>query len=242
MYHCIRPLMLGRMKMNKSLMTYLMNCHKEIWVPVVCWYVRAGDKDILIDSGAPPEIMQKFWYGEYEEITTFEQALNSVGVSPDDIDIIIQTHLHFDHCGNTPKCRNAEVIVQRAELEFARDPHPVFFGSYPQSLIPESNFTQIEGDAEVVPGIRVIHVAGHSPGTQAVSIETETGKVILSGFCSIRDNFSPPEKMRKIWPVLTPGVHVDSLEAFNSAKRIKGLGHVIVPIHDIEYASKAYIP
>ena len=241
-HHIIRPIMLGRMKMNKSLMTYLMNFQNEIWVPVGCWYVKTDDKNLLIDSGAPPEIMHRFWYSEYEEIVTFEKGLNLVGVSPTQIDIIIQTHLHFDHCGNTLKCPNAEVFVQTSELEFARNPHPLFYGSYPSSILTGLNFKEIEGDVEVIPGIKVIHLPGHSPGTQAVSIDTEGGRVVLSGFCSIKDNFSPPEKMRKIWPVFTPGVHINSLEAFNSAMRIKELGDVIVPIHDYGYASTQYIP
>jgi len=93
-----------------------------------------------------------------------------------------------------------------------------------------------------MPGIKVIHVPGHSPGCQAVSIETEKGLAVISGFCSIRDNFSPPEKMSKIWPVLTPGVHTDSLEAFDSAKRFKDIADIIVALHDMEDASQSHIP
>ena len=228
--------------MNKSLMTYLMNFQSEIWVPVVCWYIRADDKNILVDSGAPPEMIRRSWYGEYEETMSFENGLDSVGVSPDRIDILIQTHLHFDHCGNTPKCENAEVIVQAAELEFARRPHPLFYGSYPASILPRIRFRAVSGDVEVASGIRVVQVPGHTPGAQAVSIETRKGRYILSGFCSIMDNFFPPEKMKNVWPVLTPGVHVDSLEAFESALRIKEMDGTVIPIHAMEYATKSQIP
>jgi glyoxylase-like metal-dependent hydrolase (beta-lactamase superfamily II) len=55
----------------------------------------------------------------------FETALESVGITPEDVDLVIQTHLHNDHCENTYKCKNARVIVQRAEYEFARNPHPL---------------------------------------------------------------------------------------------------------------------
>ena len=235
--------MLGKMRINQSLFTYMLNFQKEIWVPIVSWYIRADEKHVLVDTGAPADMMRKYWYDEYEEVTSFEDALNSVHTSPKGIDLIIQTHLHFDHCGNTPKCGNAQVVVQRDELRFARQPHPLFYGSYLKGkTLNGVNFKEVEGDGEVLSGIHVYKVPGHSPGTQAVSIETDKGSVVLSGFCAIRENFSPPGKMRKVWPVLAPGVHTDSLQAFASAKRVKELGDMVVPIHDMEFAGKEKIP
>ncbi len=235
--------MLGRMRINRSLFTYMMNFHEDIWVPVVSWYIRAHDKHVLVDTGAPADMIKKHWYDEYQELTSFEDALNSVHTSPEGIDLIIQTHLHFDHCGNTPKCGNAEVVVQADELIFSRKPHPLFYGSYLKSIeLDGVQFREVHGDVKLLPGIQLFKVPGHSPGTQAVSIETDRGGVVLSGFCAIRDNFSPPEKMKKVWPVLAPGVHTDSLQAFASAKRVKELGDMVVPIHDMEFAGKEQIP
>ena len=54
--------------------------------------------------------------------------------------------------------------------------------------------------------------------------------------------FSPPEKMRARWPVLAPGVSVDSLQAFDSALKIKGLADIIIPNHDLETAQRKEIP
>jgi glyoxylase-like metal-dependent hydrolase (beta-lactamase superfamily II) len=221
----------------------MMNFHKEIWVPIVSWYIKSSDTHVLVDTGAPPDVMGKYWYGDYEEIMGFEDALNSVNTSSEEIDVIIQTHLHFDHCVNTPKCRSAEVIVQADELKFSRQPHPLFFGSYLKSgLLEGVQFKEVEGDVEILHGIQVFKVPGHSPGTQAVSIESDKGCVVLSGFCAIRHNFSPPEKMKNVWPVLTSGVHTDSLQAFASAVRVKELGDIVVPIHDMEFAKKEQIP
>jgi glyoxylase-like metal-dependent hydrolase (beta-lactamase superfamily II) len=192
MAYTIRPLLLGKMLINSSLFTYMMNFQKDIWIPIVSWYIKAEDKNVLIDTGASAELMRKIWYSDYEEVTSFEEALKSVGTSPEDIDIVIQTHLHFDHCGNTPKCRNAQVIVQADELAFSRKPHPLFLGSYlRKGALDGVNFKEVEGDVEVLPGIKVYKVPGHSPGPQAISVETDKGKAVLSGFCAIRANFSP---------------------------------------------------
>ena len=80
------------------------------------------------------------------------------------------------------------------------------------------------------------------PAHRQYLLKQEKGRYILSGFCSIMDNFFPPEKMKNVWPVLTPGVHVDSLEAFESALRIKEMDGTVIPIHAMEYATKSQIP
>jgi len=189
--------------------------------------------------------MKRYWYDEYDEIMPFEKGLEEVAnTSPEDIDLVLQTHLHFDHCGNTPKCQNAEVIVQTEELEFARDPHPLFKGSYCKwsPFWDGTQFKEVNGDAEILPDLKVIKVPGHSPGTQAVSIQTDKGLMVLSGFCAVENNFTPPDKLSKVWPVLACGVHTNSLQAFDSAVRLKELEGIIIPIHDMGLASKKQIP
>ena len=91
----------------------------------MCWYIRAGDKNVLVDTGISGKDFQRYAYGRaYEEFITFEQALGGVGITPEEVDIVIQTHLHYDHCGHTSLCKNANVIVQEEELKFAYSPMP----------------------------------------------------------------------------------------------------------------------
>jgi glyoxylase-like metal-dependent hydrolase (beta-lactamase superfamily II) len=119
----------------------------------------------------------------------------------------------------------------------------LFLGSYLRGgALDGVNFKAVEGDLELLPGVKLLKAPGHTPGTQAVAVETARGTVALSGFCAVADNFSPPEKLRKVWPVLTPGVHTDSLAAFNSAVRVKESADIVIPIHDLESASKQQIP
>ena len=243
MTYSIKPLLLGKMKISKGQFTYFVDWLKEIWSAFAFWYIKADGQNVLIDTGiSSPDIQKYLWGRAYEEINTFEQALSSAGITPQDVDIIIQTHLHFDHCGNTRKCKNAKVIVQEEELKFAYSPHVLFYGSYNLSFLKDLNFSTVSGDTEILPGIKVILVPGHSPGTQAVSIETEKGKAIISGFCSIMENFCPPEAMRQRWPVMAPGVSVNSLQAFDSALKVKSLADIIVPLHDMELAERKEIP
>lgn len=243
MTYSIKPLLLGKLKMSKGQMTYFIDWEKEIWTAIVAWYIKAGEQNVLIDTGISSPDIQKYLYGHaYEETKSFEQALSSVGIAPEDINIVIQTHLHYDHCANTQKCKNARVIVQEEELKFAYSPHALFYGSYNLGFLKDLHFRVISGDNEILPGIKVILVPGHSPGTQAVSIDTEGGRAVISGFCSIKDNFSPPDAMRVRWPVIAPGVSVNSLQAFDSALKIKSLADIIVPQHEMELAEREKIP
>ncbi|MBA7708923.1 N-acyl homoserine lactonase [subsurface metagenome] len=243
MPYTIKPLLLSKHGASKGQFTYFVDWDKQIWVANAFWYIKAGDKNVLVDTGISQADMQKYLYGRpYEHIRPFTEALNLVGITPDDVDIVIQTHLHFDHCGHTALCKRAKVIVQEEELKFAYSPHALFFGSYNARFLQDLCFHVVAGECEILPGIRVLLVPGHSPGTQAVAVDTKDGVAIISGFCSIKENFSPPEKMRARWPVLAPGVSVDSLQAFDSALKIKGLADIIIPNHDLETAQRKEIP
>ena len=243
MTYSIKPLLLGKQKISKGQMTYFVGWEKEIWSAIAIWYINVQGQNVLVDTGISSPEVEKYLYGRsYEEINSFEQALNSVGITPEDVNIVIQTHLHYDHCGNTHKCKNAKVVVQEEELKFAYSPHALFAGSINLSFLKDLHFSIVSGDTEVLPGIKVILIPGHSPGTQAVSVETEKGKAVISGFCSIKENFYPPEAMRLRWPVIAPGVSVNSLQAFDSALKLKCLADIIVPQHDMEFAERKEIP
>jgi N-acyl homoserine lactone hydrolase len=106
-------------------MTYLMNYEKKVPVIGYCWYIKGPKKNIIVDTGCPIEIIRNH-RPDSASIMDFENALGKVGLPPEKVDIIIQTHLHYDHCGNARKCKNAQAIVQRKEIEFALAPHPLF--------------------------------------------------------------------------------------------------------------------
>jgi glyoxylase-like metal-dependent hydrolase (beta-lactamase superfamily II) len=243
MSYSIKPLILAKNRGCKAQMTYFVGWDEQIWTGTIFWYIKGADRHILVDTGISYADNQKYGRGRpSEEIMSFETALGTVGIAPDDVGMVIQTHLHFDHCGHTRMCRNAEVIVQEEELKFAYSPHALFSGSYNLSYLKDLKFRVISGDTEILPGIRVVHVPGHSPGAQAVSVETEKGSAAICGFCTIKDNFYPPEKFRTKWPVLTPGVSVNSLQAFDSTLKIKSMADIIIPLHDLEVNGQEEIP
>jgi len=238
----IRPLATVTIEVDMAMFTYRMNYGQKIRVPTLMWYLEGGDQRILVDSGASLEFAEQIMGVEAEGIMTFEEALDHVGVTPDDIDMVIQTHLHRDHCVHTSRCKNAKVVVQEKELMFALSPHPVVAGLYHRPLLKDLNFRIVNGYCEIVPGIELIPAPGHTPGVQAVCVRTDQGKAIISGFCCVKENFQPPEDVREICPVLAPGLHNDALEAFESVLRIKGSADIIIPQHDPQFLTVDCIP
>ncbi|MCB2188272.1 MAG: N-acyl homoserine lactonase family protein [Deltaproteobacteria bacterium] len=235
--HRIIPLVLGRLHLELGLMTYRLNYGVREWLPIVAWYIEGPQEHILVDSGISAADMA--WYTDTpsEDLQTFEEALARVGRTPDDIDLVIQTHLHCDHVGNTPRCTRAKVVVQRSELAYAQAPHPMQGYLYNPEVLRGLRFQVVEGDREIVPGVEVIHLPSHTPGTQAVSVTTRAGRAVISGMCCIGQNFAPPKpakwpQQRHWWEVTPPGNFLNLYEAFDSTLRLKGLADILLPQHD----------
>lgn len=234
--YVIHPFVVGVNETDQGIMTYQRGYGTRIHLPIYVFYLSGGDKNILIDTGledfmAPPDIGPKYGF----EVLEFEEALAKAGLAPEDVDIVIQTHLHNDHCENTYKCVNAEVFVQKAEYDFALNPHPIDHRYFPD-LLDDLNLTIIEGDREIVPGVDVIFTPGHTPGGQSVAVNTSAGKAIITGFCANDKNF--PEN----GPVVTPGVHLDAIQALESAQKIKDMADIVLPCHDLSLGARGRIP
>jgi glyoxylase-like metal-dependent hydrolase (beta-lactamase superfamily II) len=147
--------------------------------------IRAAGKWILVETGAGNK-----WDAKRTQIYSFDgpprilEKLVARCVPPDKIDIVINTHLHFDHCGwNTrivngdavPVFPNAQYVVQRGELEHAKDPSDRDRASYfPDNFVPmekSGQWSLLEGDAEVVPGIELIRAPGHNRDMMCVLLK-----------------------------------------------------------------------
>jgi len=150
--------------------------------------LKADGVNILVDTGNGDKFSEKLLkiYG-IEREPTLLKSLSDADLRPEDIEIVINTHLHFDHCGgNTlvdasgklmPTFPNARYIVQKMEWEDATRLNELTKGSYlPENFIPLMQAGRIElvdGDMEVYPGVTVVHTPGHNRGHQSVKIESD---------------------------------------------------------------------
>jgi N-acyl homoserine lactone hydrolase len=107
-----------------------------------------------------------------------------------DVVFVINTHLHFDHCGGNRLFAGTPIYVQRREREEARAE---------DYTIPEwvefegATYVELEGERELLPGLRVVPTPGHTPGHQSVLVETDDGLVVVAGDVAYTwDEFDAP--------------------------------------------------
>jgi len=146
--------------------------------------VRAEKKTILVETGNGTKMDAKLRsIYNVQDGDPLTESITAAGVSADQIDLVINTHLHFDHCGgNTrvhqnrvvPTFRRARYVVQRAELEHAMNPTERDRASYlPENfsaISKEGRWDLVDGDKEIFPGISVARIPGHNANIQAVVI------------------------------------------------------------------------
>ena len=232
----IHPIVVGTKVFDKSMMTYQYGAGQEYTIPIYCWYLEGGDRKILVDTGEMnpirSETREKSIGGK---IYTFEEGLARWDLSPTDIDMIIHTHLHNDHCENDYKCTNAAVYVQKAEHEFLQNPHPVDHRYYPD-ILDDVQVVEVDGDANITGGIDVILSPGHTVGGQSVAVNTSGGRTVITGFCCNDKNFP------STGPAIAPDVHIDLTEAYDSIQKIKEMADIILPLHDLSIGTRTTIP
>jgi methylmalonyl-CoA epimerase len=146
-----------------------------------------GARTMLIDAGLGDKDDAKFHeiYG-VDRSRNLDHTLAEAGLSPDDIDIVLASHLHFDHAGGftvrdasgrlRPKFRKAQYVVRRGEWEDATHPHERNRASYiPDNFVPlaEAGVLQlVDDDVTIMPGVRVRRTGGHCMHHQMVLIES----------------------------------------------------------------------
>jgi glyoxylase-like metal-dependent hydrolase (beta-lactamase superfamily II) len=198
--------------------------------------IKGGTQKILVDTGIEefmesPDIEERIGF----PVLPFEEALETVGWRPEEVDIIIHTHLHNDHCENDALCSNAKVYVQKAELDFFHNPHPIDHRYY-SDVLDGVNIVTLNGDSSIVDGIDVIFSPGHTPGGQSVVVNSAGGKAVITGLCCNAQNFPPGGG------IIAPGVLLDAIQAYDSMKRIQEVADILIPIHELEVGKKRVIP
>lgn len=145
--------------------------------------LRSAEKNILVDTGNSPfmaDKLQKIYGISFDEFD-IESSLKKHGLIPNDVTDVILTHLHFDHVGGavlgdgTPRFANARHYLQREHLSWAQNPSEKDRASFmPEMYLPlfEANMVELlDGPEEVLPGIRVEPLFGHTQAMQGVIVE-----------------------------------------------------------------------
>lgn len=151
--------------------------------------------------------------------------LHRCGVDERDVQLIVNSHLHFDHCGQNHALA-CPIAVQAAELEAAGQPH---YTVDDWATIPEHRAQVIDGDVDLCDGVRVLLTPGHTPGHQAVVINSLDGTSLIAAQCIFR---------RDAWHGDIEGTNLHAPEwhdqAAESVARLRALNpHRVLLSHDI---------
>jgi N-acyl homoserine lactone hydrolase len=225
----IAPLVLATAVRNISQVLLMSPPGGSIDGAVLAWLLRSGDDVVLVDTGFG-SMEKEDLKGDFKRSPeqTIEAQLRRFDLAPEEIRLVINTHLHLDHCAGNCFVPDARFVVQKDELEYARDPLPAHMPAYDIDL-SSMNLDVIDGDAEITDGIRVIVTPGHSPGSQAVLVDTEGGLFVLAGDTIAHYVNMDVPKGASFWP--SP-LYVDLREYYQSLDRLRDLGGTILPGHD----------
>jgi glyoxylase-like metal-dependent hydrolase (beta-lactamase superfamily II) len=238
----IHPIVLGTKVFDKSMMTYQHGQGQTYTIPIYAWLIKGHDQTILVDTGEMHPIQSEDREAAINgKIYTFEDGLARHGLTPKDIDIVIHTHLHTDHCENDYKCENARFYVHEKELEAVHNPHPLdyrYLEDYIEDVEDNGQIKVLTVDTDIVPGIRMVHTPAHTRGGMTVLVDTPKGKAAITGFCTIDENLDPPPEIRGMeMNVIPPGTHVDVYDAYNILETVKKQADILIPLHEPRFAA-----
>jgi N-acyl homoserine lactone hydrolase len=225
----IAPLVLATAVRNISQMLLMARQGASVDTAVLGWLIRSGEQAVLVDTGFG-SMEKEDLKGEFKRTPeqTVEAQLKRFALKPEEVELVINTHLHLDHCAGNCYVPNARFVVQRSELQYALDPLPAHKQAYDVDL-PLMNLDLLDGDSEIADGIRVITTPGHSPGSQAVLVDTESGLFVMAGDTIAHYVNMEVPKGASFWP---GPLYVDLREYYQSLDRLRDLGGTILPGHD----------
>lgn len=197
------------------------------------WLAISPAHTVLVDAGIHPERAGTLTGLEYRAPG---EVLAEFGVPPERVDHLVLTHLHYDHAGTVADFPNARYVVQQSEVDYWTGPWAKriarehwLFDERALAHIQGERLWLVDGDEQLLPGLSVHLVGGHTAGMQVVRAETESGPVVLASDAShFFENFEDDRP--------APLIHsmTGMYAAFDRIAELAGDRRVVVPGHDPE--------
>jgi N-acyl homoserine lactone hydrolase len=233
--YTVHALRTGSIRLDKTSVVHGVPHGTTVTVPIFCAAVEGNGAKILVDTGIADVAKWSTDESLHSQTPdqTLEAALSEIGWRPKDVDLVVNSHLHYDHGGNNLSLPRAQFFVSDVEWDAAADPTNVQRAIYDYEWTgPEVsylNYTLIATDHyDLLAGIRVIQTPGHSAGHQSVLVNTDEGVLCVTGdaACMIESLEAPTP----------PGTFVSSQDALQSIQKICELSDRVLMNHDPEVA------
>jgi len=240
----LTPLDCGRIEgTERSAHQYLTGFGEKICSQSILWVIEGGPFPVVVDlpTSRPELIRERFgrtWV--QSEAQRPRAAIATLGIDPDEVRAVVLSHLHWDHSigiEDNP-FPNADIYIQLEELRYAAAPYPPHAGLYDplvlKKLLPAGssdypNVTVLNGDFRIFPGLRVLHLPGHTPGLQGVVVTTADGEVGMASD-TIPFHSSCCGPTMKDW--IPQGIHVSLDDCYRSMARALHESDRVLPSHD----------
>ena len=216
--------------MDKSFLIYMKYMGQPYEAALKPLLIQSSKENILIDTGVGelPEKYRKFHIVKRKPEQNLKAQLAQRGLKPQDIDIIVNTHLHFDHCGNNPLFPDAKFIVQAGEFNYALQPERFQEAAYIKELFDvKADYQLVHGEFNINDEIKVVPTPGHSIGHQSVVVKAADRSYVYCGDAApIKENL----ERRNI-----PGVLYSAHQALESIDRLRAISNAVyIYSHDNE--------
>ncbi len=166
----------------------------EVDLPIPSYLIEHPKGTVLFDTGMHPDLQtdpvprlgpvaRLFRFDRYRPGDEVGARLKAIGRDPAEIDVVINSHLHFDHAGGNAQIPNATLVLQRREWEIGRDPERAAqFGFDPADVGQGHPVEVIDGEHDLFGDGRIVCVPtyGHTPGHQSLKLRLDSGEVVLT--------------------------------------------------------------
>lgn len=214
--------------------------HELITLHFYVWLILGGPHPVLLDTGSGEEEATSRGLCNYVSPATMVER---AGIKPADIPVALVSHLHWDHWAGHALFPSAQFWIQRDEVAFWTGPvarHIVFQRLTNAPALSElvrlndgNRVHLVEREREVLPGLRLHWVGGHTAGLQVVSVQTARGTVVLTSDAS---PFYRNVERRQPVQIITNLPQM--LAAFDTIDALAGAGRLIVPGHDPQVSER----
>ena len=208
----------GYFTLDKSLLVYSKYQGESYRAALKPLLVISEERKFLIDTGIGelPEKHKRFYTVGRKPHQTLRKQLERYKLKPEDIDVVVNTHLHFDHCGNNALFKDAKFYVQTRELHYAYTPDRFQKTAYIREFFDVGvDYVPIRGRYDLTDRITLIPTPGHSIGHQSVIIKCGDKNFVYCGDAApLRENL----EKRNI-----PGVLYRSDQALKSIDKLRGI-------------------